>query len=123
MTPVHKKEDSILVKYHPVSVLTRAPKTFERIFQSQVTEYVVKFLFPLLCGCRKGYSTKYVFVSLVEKWKFRLDKKGYSGGMLMDHSEAFDTINHELLIAKLHAYGFSKYSLILISSYLSNRWQ
>ena len=41
----------------------------------------------------------------------------------MDLSKAFDTINHELLIAKLHAYGFSKSSLTLILSYLKDRWQ
>ena len=41
----------------------------------------------------------------------------------MDFSKAFDTINHELLIAKLYAYGFSKDALKLIHSYLSDRWQ
>ena len=41
----------------------------------------------------------------------------------MDLSKAFDTINHELLIAKLHAYGFSRDSLKIVLSYLSNRWQ
>ena len=41
----------------------------------------------------------------------------------MDLSKAFHTINYELLIAKLHAYGFSKESLKLIKSYLSNCWQ
>ena len=41
----------------------------------------------------------------------------------MDLSKAFDTLNHDLLIAKLHAYGFSIKSLCLIKSYLSNRWQ
>ena len=41
----------------------------------------------------------------------------------MDLSKAFDTINHELLIAKLHAYGFSKSSLALLFSYLSDRLQ
>ena len=38
--------------------------------------------------------------------------------VLMDHSKAFGTLNHELLIAKLHAYGFGKESLMLLLSYL-----
>ena len=42
---------------------------------------------------------------------------------MMDLSKAFDTINHHLLIAKLHAYGFSKDALEIIYDYLSNRWQ
>ena len=41
----------------------------------------------------------------------------------MDLSKAFDTINHELLVAKLHAYGFDKNSLRVIFSYLTDRWQ
>ena len=41
----------------------------------------------------------------------------------MDLTKAFDTLNHELLIAKLHAYGFESDALSLIYSYLSNRWQ
>ena len=41
----------------------------------------------------------------------------------MDLSRAFDTINHELFIAKLHANGFNKESLKFTLDYLSNRWQ
>ena len=41
----------------------------------------------------------------------------------MDLSKAFDTLNHDLLIAKLDMYGFDKQVLRLISSYLSKRWQ
>ena len=41
----------------------------------------------------------------------------------MDLSKVFDTINHGLLIAKLHAYGFEKSTLKLLLNYLSNRWQ
>ena len=41
----------------------------------------------------------------------------------MDLSKAFDTLNHELLIAKLNAYGFSHSSLKLLLSYLTDRWQ
>ena len=41
----------------------------------------------------------------------------------MDPSKAFETINHDLLIAKLHIYRFSEESLKLIKSYLTGRWQ
>ena len=60
---------------------------------------------------------------MLEKWKISLDNGGYGGGVLMDLTKAFDTIDHDLLIAKLHAYGFSKNALRLMKSYLSDRWQ
>ena len=59
---------------------------------------------------------------MIKSWRLSLDSRGYSGSVLMDLSKAFDTINHELLIAKLDAYGFSKESLDLILDYLSDRW-
>ena len=85
--------------------------------------YVDNFLSPYLCGYRKGFSTQQALPSLIEKWQNIWDKKGYGGAVLMDLSNAFDTLNHDLLIAKLHAYGFTKESLKLIKSYLTNRWQ
>ena len=60
---------------------------------------------------------------MLEKWRGFVDKGGYGGGVLMDLSKAFDTLDHDLLIAKLHAYGFSKNALRFIKSYLSDRWQ
>ena len=52
-----------------------------------------------------------------------LDDKGYGEAVLMDLSNTFDTINLDLLTAKLHVYGFSKESLKVIKSYLTNRWK
>ena len=60
---------------------------------------------------------------MLEKWKLFIENKGFAGGVLMDLSKAFDTINHQLLLAKLHAYGFSKQALAIVCSYLSNRKQ
>ena len=60
---------------------------------------------------------------MIEKWKMSVDNNGFAGGILMDLSKAFDTINHQLLIAKLHAYGFSKDALEIILNFMSDRWQ
>ena len=43
--------------------------------------------------------------------------------IFVDLSKAFDTINHDLLLAKLKAYGFSKQALSFMCSYLKNRRQ
>ena len=91
--------------------------------QKQINAYIEKFFSPYLCGFRKGFGTQDALTSLIEKWKSSLDQNGYAGSVLMDLSKAFDTLNHELLIAKLHAYGFDKKSLSLINSYLTDRWQ
>ena len=58
---------------------------------------------------------------LIENWKRVLDKKAFGGDVSLDLSKAFNTIKHDLLIAKLYAYGFSKESLKLLHSFLNNR--
>ena len=51
---------------------------------------------------------------LLEKWEKILGDIGYACAELMDFSEAFNRINHELVIAKFDAYGFSKEALTLL---------
>ena len=92
--------------------------------QQQILEYIDKHLSPHFCGYRKGYSTQTAQISMLEKWKLsidNIDNKGFVGGVLMDLSKAFDTVNHPLLFANLHAYGFSKQALAIICSYLNSR--
>ena len=60
---------------------------------------------------------------MLEKWKRALDKGEYVSALFMDLLKAFDTINHDLLIAKLWGYGFSKEALKLMKNYLRNRKQ
>ena len=52
-----------------------------------------------------------------------LDKRGFAGLLLTDLSKSFDCIYHELLIAKLYAYGFDIKSLELIHNYLHGQMQ
>ena len=62
-------------------------------------------------------------VFMVEMWKRALDKSKKCGVLLTDLSKAFDCLVHDLLIAKLHAYGFDYLSLKLINNYLTGRKQ
>ena len=62
-------------------------------------------------------------LSLIERWRLCLGKQGFAWALLMDLSKTFDTMNYELLIAKLHAYGFSIEALEVLLSYLKERWQ
>ena len=71
----------------------------------------------------EGYNTQHALLRLIEKCRSFLDMKGFAGAILMDLSKAFDCLNHELLIAKLEAYGFSRSALKLVYDYLSNRKQ
>ena len=109
--------------YRPVSVLTHTGKVFEKELHDQVSNMMEGILSNKLCGYRKGYSTQHALISMTEQWRKSLDNKGFAGAVLMDLSKAFDCMNHELLLAKLYAYGFSKDALALINSYLKNRWQ
>ena len=53
---------------------------------------------------------------MLEKWKRSVDGGNAFGALLTDLSKAFDCLDHELLIAKLHAYGFSLPALRLINN-------
>lgn len=55
-------------------------------------------------------------MSLIEKWTNTFNDKGFTGVTVTDLFKAFDAINHEVLIAKLYAYGFSGDGLKLIHS-------
>ena len=46
-----------------------------------------------------------------------------AGALLMDLFKAFHSLNHELLLARVHAFGFSRSAFVLIHIYLSNRRQ
>ena len=124
ISPIFKSEDSTLKKnYRPVSVLNVISKLFEKLINNQFVNYIDQHLSQYLCGYRKGYSTQYALLSFIEKWKSFKDKGGFSAAILMDLSKAFDTINHDLLIAKLHSYGVDEKALKLFWDYLNNRWQ
>ena len=91
--------------------------------EDQIKPFTCRFLNPLLCGFRKKHNTQHALLHFIEASKRVLDKEDSTGAVFLDHSKAFDCLNHELLVAKPEAYGFFKVSLKLIYSYLHERRQ
>ena len=104
----------------PVSILSNISKIYERLPFKQI-EYFEPILSKFQCGFRKGYSAQHCLLAMLEKWKSAVDNKRNFGALLTDLSKAFDCLPHDLLLAKLNAYGFSLPALRLVQSYLSNR--
>ena len=90
---------------------------------SQMSAYFDEIFSKYQYGFRKGYSTQQCLLALLEKWKAAVDKGKVFGALLTDLSKAFDCLNHELLVAKLNAYGFTLPALKLVHDYLSDRKQ
>ena len=109
--------------YRPISVLPPVSKIFERLLYIELSSFMKDKFSPLLCGFRKNYNTQHALIRLIERFKHCLDNSGVIVAVLMDLSKAYDCIPHDLLIAKLHAYGISMQSLKLLYSYLTNRKQ
>ena len=74
-----------------------------------------------MCGFRSGHSTQHCLLYMLKSFKKARDMGLTTGILLTDLTKAFDCISHELLIAKLYAYGFSKNALDLVYDYLSGR--
>ena len=109
--------------YRPLNVCTSFSKILERYNLNSILEHTNKILSKHITAYRKGHSCQHVLLKLTEDWRKHIDENKIVGGLLMDLSKAFDCLPHELLIAKLEAYGFDKKTLHTFYSYLKNRKQ
>ena len=89
--------------YRPVSLLSHISKAFERVIYNQINEYTEPFLSKVLTGFRKNHNIQHSLLKMLENFKEALDKGNSVNAIFMELSKAFDTLNHDLLIAKLES--------------------
>ena len=122
--PVYKKKDPLdKDNYRSINLLPGLSKVFEALIHDQLVTYSETFTNKLLSGFRKGHGCQDILSKLLSDWKKCLDNRGLLGVMAIDLSKAFDSMPHDLLLAKLYAYGISYNCCKLLQSYLRDRKQ
>jgi len=71
-------------------------------------------------GFRPHHSTESILIKMTDDWLEAMDQGLYTGAIFLDLRNAFDVVNHDLLIAKLQIYGCSPSSLLWFKSYLTD---
>ena len=74
--PVHKNADKdVDENYRPITVLNAVDKVFEQELSKQAAHSFDNKLSPCLTAYKKQDSTETTLLTLIEDWKFFLDKK------------------------------------------------
>ena len=104
VTPIYKSEDKTLCdNYRPISV----------------NNIIVKNQL----GFRRNQSTETSLLQSTEMWLKSMDQGQINGVIFLDPKKAFDTIDHQILLSKLQAYGIRDHTLKWFQSYLDQRKQ
>ena len=101
--------------YKTFSILPVLSKIYARCIFDQMYSYVNHILSKHQCRFRLGHITQQSLLLMAEKLKKNLDNSGVGGMLLTDLPKAFDCLRHDLLIAKIAAYGFHFVSFLVTS--------
>ena len=127
VTPILKKrwlDLNDLNNYWPVSNLCFIAKILEKLVLSQVSSYLNSHNIYNTCQSAycSGHSTEAALLKVVDDLFLSLNKGNISVLALLDFSSAFDTIDHPILVHRLHTdFGFTDAVLQWFSSYLTDR--
>ncbi|CAH2102861.1 unnamed protein product [Euphydryas editha] len=118
--------------YRPIFILLFLSKIIESVVHRQLSSFLTKYdlLDPLQSGFRAGNSTSTALLKITEDIRVReaMENKSVSVFVLIDFSNAFNVVDHDLLLALLTHYSISaprgsRFALSWFSSYLRGHTQ
>ena len=111
--------------FRPISLLPMLSKILEKCFHVRLTDFLAKNHLLTVCqfGFQKGLSTEQAINAFCELIYDALNNNQHTVNIFIDLQKAYDTINREILIRKLDAYGIRGVPLQFIQSFLTERSQ
>ena len=126
VTPIYKADDETDPgNYRPISLLSVFYRIFEKLMYKRLKSFIDMndIFFNSQYGFRENHSTQHAILDILSKIQNNMDKGLYSCGIFIDLKKAFDTVDHTILLYKLHHYGFRGIINNWFASYLSGRTQ
>ena len=124
--PLYKKDDpSYPGNYRPISLLSIFDKLLEKLMYNRLSKHLNrhKLLYEYQFGFRANYSTSLALIEVLDRIYDGLDNGNTVCGVYLDLQKAFDTVSHDILLAKLSHYGVRGIVHSRFQSYLHNRQQ
>ena len=111
--------------YKSISVISNIAKIFEKLVCKQLNTFLENnnIIAKNQSGFRRNHSTETSLLQSTETWLKSMDQGQINGVIFLDLKKAFDTVDHQILLSKLQAYGIRGLTLKWFQSYLDQRKQ
>ncbi|KAG7298180.1 hypothetical protein JYU34_018964 [Plutella xylostella] len=126
ITPIPKKSNpSSFSDYRPISILSFLSKVFERLVHHQLNSFLSQnnILNPFQSGFRSGHSTVTALIKINDDIRWGMEKGELTVLTLLDFSNAFNTVDFDILLGILSSLNISPEAVGWFHSYLRGRRQ
>ena len=126
VVPIYKKGDrENPANFRPISVLSSLAKPLERHIFTHLNHHLEKYclLNKNQSGFRNKHSCQSALLKVNETWLGNINSGYINGSLFVDFKQAFDVIDHSILLKKLACYGLDDSTIKTVQSFLSDRMQ